>query len=161
MFNAILIVASHVVDPEFREDKEALAHLEEGMRMIGQMSANHTTARRAHIFLRQLLDLVEKVLPQYNRKSARTSSLSATSSSSMAPQTQGTVSTTTEGVASNVLGYEGQASREFMQLWDTTEDLTMALGSQLEFFSSVGSGMWTWGSQNARAYPVIPTNIAP
>jgi hypothetical protein len=71
------------------------------------------------------------------------------------------VTTTAEGISNNVLGYDGEAPREFLQLWDSTGDLTMALGSQLEFFSSVGSGMWSWGPQDARTYAVIPPSIAP
>lgn len=146
-----------MVDPEFRDDKEALSYLEEGMRMIGQMSANHTTARRAHIFLRQLLDLVEKTLPQQSWKSARRPSLSNTSSSSMPPLTQPTVTTAADGISTNMMGYDGQAPREFMQLWDNTEDLTMALGSQLE----LSTGMWSWGTPDTRTYAVIPPSIAP
>lgn len=160
VFNAILIIASHVVDPDFRDDKEALAHLEDGMRMIAQMSANHTTARRAHIFLRQLLDLVEKALPQQSRNLARTASSSTTSS--MAPQTQPSVPTTTETTA-NDFGSYSQPSREFMQLWDSTVDLTTALGSQLDYCSSMGSGIWSWGnqSQDTRPYVTMPQGIAP
>ncbi|EEA27292.1 hypothetical protein TMatcc_004420 [Talaromyces marneffei ATCC 18224] len=163
LFNAILIIASHVVDPEFRDDKEALAHLEDGMRMIAQMSANHTTARRAHIFLRQLLDLVEKVLPQQSRNLARKSSLSTTSTtSSMAAQTQPSVPTTAEGTASSFTSYS-QPSREFIHLWDNTADLTTALGSQLDYYSSMGSGMWSWGNQapDTRPYAAMPQGIAP
>lgn len=131
--------------------------------MIAQMSANHTTARRAHIFLRQLLDLVEKILPQQSRNLARKSSLSTTStSSSMGPQTQPSVPTTTEG-ATNGFGSYSQPSREFMQLWDSTVDLTTALGSQLDYYSSMGSGMWSWGNQapDTRPYAAMPQSIAP
>jgi salicylate hydroxylase len=156
VFNAILIIASHVVDPEFRDDREALSHLEQGMYMIRQMSANHTSAQRAHVFLRQLLDLVEKTLPVHIRKIAgpgeseshRGSSVSA--ADSLPPD----------------LGYDGPASREFMQFWDNTEDLTMALGSQLESYSTLGNGMWSWGygaTSDARMYAVPPqtTGIVP
>ena len=164
MFNAILIIASHVVDPEFRDDKEALLHLEEGMRMIGQMSANHATARRAHTFLRQLLDLAEKSLSQETWISVRRSSSSATMpSSSLPPQPQAQpMETTATGVLSNNdLDYNGEVPREFVQLWDSTGDLTMALGSQLDFFSSGGTGMWSWVPQDARTYALIPPSIAP
>ncbi|EED19737.1 conserved hypothetical protein [Talaromyces stipitatus ATCC 10500] len=163
LFNAILIIASHVVVPEFRDDKETLAHLEDGMRMIAQMSANHTTARRAHIFLRQLLDLVEKVLPQQALNSVRKPSLSTTSSSSsMVPPTQSSVPITAEGPSNNYTNF-AQTPREFMQLWDSTVDLTTALGSQLEYFSSMGSGMWSWGNQaqDTRPYTMMPSGIVP
>ncbi|KUL82307.1 hypothetical protein ZTR_09721 [Talaromyces verruculosus] len=158
LFNAILIIASHVVDPDFRDDKEALAHLEDGMRMIAQLSAHHTTARRAHIFLRQLLDLVEKVLPQQSPYIARKLSLSTTSTtSSMAPQTQASIPTTAEATTNGFTSYS-QPSTEFIQLWESTVDLTTALGSELDYYSSMGSGIWSWGNQaqDTRPYAAIP-----
>lgn len=130
--------------------------------MIAQMSANHTTARRAHVFLRQLLDLVEQVLPQQSRNLARKSSLSTTSTTSIALHTQSSVPTTGDGVA-NGFGSYPQPSREFMHLWDSTVDLTTALGSQLDYYSSMGSGMWSWGNQvqDTRSYAAMPQSIAP
>ncbi|KAH8692606.1 fungal-specific transcription factor domain-containing protein [Talaromyces proteolyticus] len=144
LFNAILIIASHVVHPEYRNDKEALAHLEEGMRMIGQMSANHTTAQRAHIFLRQLLDLVEKALPAQDRKPANRNPAVSNGHPIQHP------SVSAAEVMGSQVGFDNSAPREFMQLWDSTEDLTMALGSHLQFYSSMGSGMWTWGAPGDR-----------
>jgi hypothetical protein len=149
VFNAILIIASHVVDPEFRDDREALTHLEQGMYMIRQMSANHTSAQRAHLFLRQLLDLVENSLPVNGRKTTGPAESESHQSSSVSAG---------DSLPPD-MGYYGHAPREFMQFWDNTEDLTMALGSQLESYSALGTGMWSWGygaAPDARMYAGPP-----
>ncbi|KAL1968441.1 hypothetical protein VTN77DRAFT_1970 [Rasamsonia byssochlamydoides] len=148
LFNAILIIASHVVDPEYRDDKEALSHLEQAMYMIRQMSANHACAQRAYVFLRQLLDLVDKTLPANSRKTSGPTEADSHGSSVSAG----------ESVPTEV-GYDAQASRDFFAFWDNTEDLTAALGSQLESYTALGSGLWSWGygpSTDARMYTATP-----
>jgi hypothetical protein len=150
VFNAILIIASHVVDPDYRDDKQALSNLEQGMCMIRQMSANHACAQRAYVFLRQLVDLVDKKLPAYSRKITGPAEPNSHSSSVSAGDT----------VPANI-GYGGQASRDFYAFWDNTEDLTTALGSQLESYTAVGSGLWSWGlghSTDARLFTAPPAS---
>lgn len=150
MFNAILIIASHVVDPEYRDDKEALSHLEQAMHMIRQISANHACAQRAYVFLRELLNLVDKTLPANGRKTTGPAETESHRSSVSA----------SESVPPD-LGYDGQASRDFFAFWDNTEDLTMALGSQLESYTALGSGMWCWGygpATDARMFAATPSS---
>lgn len=54
-----------------------------------------------------------------------------------------------EGIPSHA-GFQGRPPKEFTQLWDSTEHLTTSLGSHLEFYSSMGSGMWSWGASDDR-----------
>jgi salicylate hydroxylase len=107
--------------------------------MIGQMSANHTAAQRAHVFLRQLLDIVERTLSQHDRRPGGL----------IPPMLNGHPASAAEGMSS-LAGLQGRPPKEFMQLWDSTENLTTSLGSHLEFYSSLGSGMWSWGASNDR-----------
>ena len=150
MFNAILIIASHVVDPDYRGDKEALSHLEQAMYMIRQMSANHACAQRAYVFLRHLVDLVDKTLPAHSRKSTGPAGADSHRSSVSAGDS-----------APAEMGDDGQASRDFYAFWDNAEDLTTALGSQLESYTALGSGLWSWGlghSTDARMFTTAPAS---
>jgi hypothetical protein len=139
VFNAILIVVSHVVDPEYRDDKDALAQLDHAMQMIRQMSTNHLCAQRAYTFLHQLLGFMDSsitidgsrptgarsrrpsVLPQHDQP------MNAEKDSSLDQN--------------NTLDL---SHPDWFSFWDITQDLTSNLGSQLESYSALGTGMWSW-----------------
>ncbi len=43
---------------------------------------------------------------------------------------------------------------DLWSFWDSTQDLTTDLGSQLKLFSTMGSAMWSWGTDEQ---PQIPS----
>ncbi len=147
MFNAILIIVSHVVDPDYVGDRNALGHLDQAVQMIRQMSANHLCAQRAYSFLQQLLVLLDKTMPEGHQRNVeyRSSGGELTGGGDPgpvypAPYLGGMVL----GVAPD---FTGQA--DTLDLWsflDSTQDLTTDLGSQLRLHSTLGSAMWSWGS---------------
>ncbi|OPB41849.1 hypothetical protein A0O28_0104090 [Trichoderma guizhouense] len=49
---------------------------------------------------------------------------------------------------------------DLWSLWDTTQDLTMDLGSQLELHSSLGSATWSWGVENPGAESLMQSPTA-
>lgn len=128
VFNAILIIVSHVVHPEFKNDKTALIHLEEAVRMIRQISANHSCAQRAYAFLQQLLGLLDKTLVESRPLLTPR------------PERQSTSCT----MADNASEELGDAA--LWSFWDATQDLTSNLGSQLDLY---GPDLWPWDSNNA------------
>jgi salicylate hydroxylase len=136
VFNAILIIVSHVVDPEFQEDQTALTYLEEAMHMIRQMSVNHFCARRAYTFLQQLLELLDKTLP-HDRQRIRT----RTERNSIPPSVRESV------MADNSPSEE--LNTDLWSFWGATQDLTMDLGSQLDLHSDLGPAMWSWDVQHS------------
>lgn len=124
------------MDPEFHNDRGAVAHLEQAMQMIRQISANHFCAQRAFTFLQQLLGLLDKTLPDNRQRSlARTER-----STSVEP-------TGTEGGPSGPLPVD-EMMPDLWAFWGSTQDLTTDLGSQLEMHSTLGNGMWSWVVQN-------------
>ncbi|EXJ67158.1 uncharacterized protein A1O5_09805 [Cladophialophora psammophila CBS 110553] len=147
LFNAILIVVSHVVDPEYRNDKNALSQLDCAMQMIRHMSTNYLCAQRAYTFLQQLLGFMDKSLLVDRRRGA----------SSSRPQTVYAPSPVLDGPAFDQSGYDDLSHAELFAFWDITQDLTANLGSQLESYSSLGSGMWSW---NVDAQDQDPSMIA-
>jgi salicylate hydroxylase len=136
VFNAILIIVSHVVDPEFQEDQTALAYLEQAMNMIRQMSVNHFCAQRAYTFLQQLLGLLDKTLP-HDRQRIRTRS----DLNSISPSIRASV------VVDNNPSEE--LNTDLWSFWGATQDLTMDLGSQLDLHSDLGRGIWSWDLQHS------------
>lgn len=56
VFNAVIVLVSHLVDPLHSNDKMALAKVELALHMIQTMSRNHAFAARAHSFLQRVLD---------------------------------------------------------------------------------------------------------
>jgi hypothetical protein len=56
VFNAVIVLVSHLVDPLHSNDKIALAKVELALHMIQTMSRNHAFAARAHSFLQRVLD---------------------------------------------------------------------------------------------------------
>jgi len=56
VFNAVIVLVSHLVDPQHSDDKAALAKVELALHMIQAMSRNHAFAARAHSFLQRVLD---------------------------------------------------------------------------------------------------------
>ena len=133
MFNAILIVVSHVVDPEYRKDKRALSRLDRAMHMIRQMSTNHLCAQRAYTFLQQLLSFMDRSLIIDGRRAV----------GSARPQSRSTQSPTLDSSTFDQSGYDDLSHADLSAFWDITQDLTTNLGSQLESYS-LGSGMWSW-----------------
>ncbi|OAG34942.1 hypothetical protein AYO21_10893 [Fonsecaea monophora] len=134
LFNAILIVVSHVVDPEYRNDKRALSQLDRAMQMIRQMSTNHQCAQRAYTFLQQLLSFMDRSLLVEGRRGV----------SSSRPQTGTVSSPLLEGSTNDDGGYDDLVHPDLFAFWDITQDLTTNLGTQLESYSSLGCGMWSW-----------------
>jgi hypothetical protein len=56
VFNAVIVLVSHLVDPLHSKDQIALAKVELALQMIQSMSYNHAFAARAHSFLKRVLD---------------------------------------------------------------------------------------------------------
>ncbi|KAB5578038.1 fungal-specific transcription factor domain-containing protein [Coniochaeta sp. 2T2.1] len=56
LFNAVIVLVSHLADPVHSNDRTALAKVELALRMIQSMSRNHAFAARAHSFLQRVLD---------------------------------------------------------------------------------------------------------
>ncbi|KAL1863849.1 hypothetical protein VTK73DRAFT_6349 [Phialemonium thermophilum] len=154
LFNAILVIVSHVVDPEFRDDRSALRHLEQAMHMIRQMSANHLCAQRAYTFLQQLLGLLDKTLPDDRQRF----SSQAERNSTPPPFMMGDAALGVGGGGSGAP--EDMMVPDLWSLWGATQDLTIDLGSQLEMHSSLGSAMWSWGGQDAGASVVLASPSA-
>lgn len=133
VFNAILVVISHVVDPAYRDDKEALRQLDFAMAMIKRMSTNHDSAQRAYLFLQQLLGYMEKLLnlgePRHSNSGGSTENLSS--------QTSDPHPTAGENNAPS----STPAEFDFYALLDMTQNLTDNLGMDL---SNSGPDVWPW-----------------
>lgn len=67
MFNAVIVLVSHLVDPQHSNDEIALAKVELALRMIQTMSRNHAFAARAHSFLQRVLDYTAQSTRQRQR----------------------------------------------------------------------------------------------
>ena len=145
VFNAILIIFSHVVDPQYVEDRSALMRLDQAVHMIRQMSANHLCAQRAFIFLQQLLALLDKTIPEGRHRHARYRSASVDIVAQGDTRLEYPAPLVGDGVAP-IPDYTMQA--DGLDLWsflDYTQDLTTDLESQLNLHSTLGSAMWSWG----------------
>ncbi|KAJ5160602.1 uncharacterized protein N7482_007606 [Penicillium canariense] len=55
LFNAVIVLVSHIVDPQNAHDRTALDKVDEALHMINAMSSNHSFAQWAYSFLQQLL----------------------------------------------------------------------------------------------------------
>jgi hypothetical protein len=55
VFNAVIVLVSHIIDPPNFNDKAALAKVELALEMIRTMASNHSFADRAYSFLQQVL----------------------------------------------------------------------------------------------------------
>jgi hypothetical protein len=145
VFNAILIIFSHVVDPQYIEDRNALMRLDQAVHMIRQMSANQLCAQRAFSFLQQLLTLLDKTMPEDRQRHARYRS------SSVGIVVEGETRMEYPAVfngdgAEPIPDYAMQAEGlDLWSFWDYTQDLTTDLESQLNLHSTLGSAMWSWG----------------
>lgn len=106
--------------------------------MIRQMSANHLCAQRAYTFLQQLLELLDKTLPDEQQR------LPSQADRSSTPPLMGDAAMT----GSNNNWPEEAIGPDLWSFWGTTQDLTTDLGSQLQLHSTLGSAMWSWDSQD-------------
>ncbi|KAL7815106.1 fungal-specific transcription factor domain-containing protein [Trichoderma gracile] len=156
LFTSILIIVSHVVDPDFQDDRSALLHLDQAVNMIRQMSVNHLCAQRAYAFLQQLLGLLDRTMPEDRRRSLARCSTPPTA---MTGSNRGTAEATTYSNCPTMGADEAMedGSVDLWSLWDTTQDLTMDLGSQLKLHSSLGSSTWSWGVDNPGAESLMHT----
>ncbi|KAM0521358.1 hypothetical protein ACHAPE_002838 [Trichoderma viride] len=147
LFTSILIIVSHVVDPEFRDDRSALMHLDQAVTMIRQMSGNHLCAQRAYAFLQQLLGFLDRTMPDERRRTVERYNTPPT----VMPGSDRWAGEATAYSNSTTLPEDGATEDggvDLWSLWDTTQDLTMDLGSQLELHSNLGSATWSWGVEN-------------
>lgn len=64
VFNAVIVLVSHLVDPLHSKDHIALAKVELALQMIQSMSRNHAFAARAHSFLKRVLDYAYQSVAQ-------------------------------------------------------------------------------------------------
>ncbi|RFU31729.1 hypothetical protein B7463_g4592, partial [Scytalidium lignicola] len=133
LFNAILVVISHVVDPAYRDDKEALRQLDFAMAMIKRMSTNHDSAQRAYLFLQQLLGYMEKLL---NLGETRHSSGGGTIDTSASQANYPHPATGDSHHPSST-----PADFDLYALLDMTQNLTDNLGMDL---SNSGVEVWPW-----------------
>ncbi|KAL6872278.1 FAD/NAD(P)-binding domain-containing protein [Trichoderma longibrachiatum] len=156
LFTSILIIVSHVVDPDFQDDRTALMHLDQAVNMIRQMSVNHLCAQRAYAFLQQLLGLLDQTMPEDRRRSLDRCS---TPPPAMTGSNRGTAEATMYSNCPTMGADEAMedGAVDLWSLWDTTQDLTMDLGSQLELHSSLGSSTWSWGVDNPGAESLMQT----
>jgi hypothetical protein len=142
VFNAILVVVSHVVDPIYRDDKFALSHLDHAMSMINRMSISHACAERAYFFLQQLLSYMDKSLfvDRHSQNSTAPPHVSPWSQQSQPPPSSATA--TLPGQNDDLQPTQNHA--DFFALLDVTQGLAENLGSHLESHEAMGSGMWSW-----------------
>ncbi|QYS95352.1 Fungal_trans domain-containing protein [Trichoderma simmonsii] len=159
LFTSILIIVSHVVDPDFQDDRSALMHLDQAVNMIRQMSVNHLCAQRAYAFLQQLLGVLDRTMPEDRRRSLERYSTPPTV---MTGSNRGAAETTIYSNCTTMTADEAMEDGgvDLWSLWDTTQDLTMDLGSQLELHSSLGSATWSWGVENPGAESLMQSPTA-
>lgn len=159
LFTSILIIVSHVVDPDFQDDRSALMHLDQAVNMIRQMSVNHLCAQRAYAFLQQLLGVLDRTMPEDRRRSLERYSTPPTV---MTGSNRGAAETTIYSNCTTMAADEAMEDGgvDLWSLWDTTQDLTMDLGSQLELHSSLGSATWSWGVENPGAESLMQSPTA-
>ncbi|OAP57701.1 hypothetical protein AYL99_08439 [Fonsecaea erecta] len=55
LFNAVIVLVSHVIEPAYHNDRAALSKVDTALRMIQTMSHDHAFAQRAYTFVQQLL----------------------------------------------------------------------------------------------------------
>ncbi|KAF9894251.1 hypothetical protein FE257_007753 [Aspergillus nanangensis] len=62
LFNAVIVLVSHIVDPAFSDDIPAISGVDKALHMIQAMSKNHSFAQRACTFLHQLLSYMGQAM---------------------------------------------------------------------------------------------------
>jgi salicylate hydroxylase len=141
VFNAILVVVSHVVDPVYRDDKFALSRLDYAMSMINRMSISHACAQRAYFFLQQLLSYMDKSLFVDRHTQNLTGPPHA---SRWSQQSQQPPSSTSATLPEQNDDFQPTPHADFFALLDVTQGLAENLGSHLESHEAMGSVMWSW-----------------
>lgn len=53
-------------------------------------------------------------------------------------------------------GYDKMMSVDLSTFWDNTQDLTASLASQLEVYSSLGAGEWSWSVEDPTVFGPFP-----
>jgi hypothetical protein len=144
VFNAILVVVSHVVDPTYRDDKLALSRLDYAMNMINRMSISHACAQRAYSFLQQLLGYMGESL--FSDRNIQTVTVPPFATP-LSQQSQA-ASYPTSTILPEQHSVQNAHHADFFALLDVTQDLAENLGSQLESHEAMGSGMWSWMDDN-------------
>jgi hypothetical protein len=160
VFNSILVLVSHVVDPKYQGDKVSLGRLDMAINMIATMSTDHAFATRAHTFLQQLLSFMDKSIPKPVPMSRSETNWSTAPSvpphsinehPSVSPEVyqQPQVRMPMNGVQE----IENGQPTDLFALFDYTQDLTQNLGSHLNNFDPLGQGMWSWEGNGFAAPP--------
>lgn len=141
MFNAILVIVSHVIDPSFRDDRVALERLDKAMYMINRMSRSHSCAQRAYLFLQQLLKLMDSSISRESN-----TVLSPTLLKSVSPSISQELKEKTYQTHQTPHQNESEVNYnvDFSILMDVTHDLADNLGSHLESYSTGDLAMWSW-----------------
>ncbi|KAJ5818037.1 hypothetical protein N7474_003628 [Penicillium riverlandense] len=137
LFNAVLVLVSHVVDPAHSEDRPALAKVEQALHMIKAMSSNHSFARRASLFLQQLVGYMNQFLGSRKPRednAPRAHIPSAQESSTLPPTMPG-----------------APVFPDLQALCGFTQNLTDNLETQLEDFDTRGlsGSLWTFQDQGS------------
>lgn len=145
MFNAILVIVSHVIDPTFRDDRIALRHLDIAMHLISRMSRSHSSAQRAYLFLQQMLKLMNSSLSLETNRG-----ISPTVLPSISPNISHELKQ--QALQSHQMPYRDESEADynvdFSTLLDVTHDLTENLGSHLDSYSTTDVAMWSWMDEN-------------
>lgn len=125
VFNAVVVLVSHIVDPAYSHDRLALAKVDMALHMVQAMSNNHAFAQRAFTFLQQLLGYMHSALsmPQYEIATNGNSTFTPISPGPAQPFQAGT-------------GLVGNAAPSLHSLFGLTQDLTDNLESYLESFDN-------------------------
>jgi Fungal specific transcription factor domain len=134
VFNAILILVSHVVDPAYHNDRPCLAQLDTALAMIKAMSSNHTFAQKAYSFLQQLLSCMDKSLPMAARRWSEGTG-TGTPTNQRGISVLGGMGAAGTGAVFN--GATVADEELFAGLFDFTQDLS-------ETYADIGSEMSAW-----------------
>jgi hypothetical protein len=145
VFNAILVIVSHLVNPSYRNDKAALAQLDKAMGMINRMSKSHAVAKRAYVFLQQLLSYMDKSLCLVDTNFRVVEEPQGSVISSQIYQQPYPEEVTPMFWDQHAA--ESQYNMDFFTLLDVTHDLAENLGTQLETHGGTGSTLWSWAEE--------------
>ena len=147
-----------------RNDKPALEQLKNAMAMIKAMSANHHNAQRAYLFLRQVLNLMDKSLelgsnfpgptPLGSPTPQPASSASQFSASALSNE-NANANTTFPDLLS------GNETRDFITLLSEAQDLTEMLGTRLESHAALPNSLWSWASNDNGELDTTWTELEP
>ncbi|KAL4888670.1 fungal-specific transcription factor domain-containing protein [Aspergillus ambiguus] len=81
LFNAVIVLVSHVVDPTYSNDKPALSRVDKALHMIKAMADNHSFAHRAYTFLQRMLDYMHRAMASRQERCVNNVSINLTSPS--------------------------------------------------------------------------------